>query len=327
MSQLNELSRQADRRAYRWLLALGLLLLAITLLSLCAGEQWISPDRWLSPEGELFIWQLRLPRTLSVLLVGASLAMAGCVMQALFENPLAEPGLLGVSNGAGVGLVLCVLLGNGDVWAFSLAAIAGALLVTLVLLRFARRHLSNSRLLLAGVALGIICSAVMTWVVYFSSNLDLRQLMYWMMGGFSGIDWRYRWLMLALLPAICWLGAQAKILNLLALGETSARQLGLSVFLWRNLLVVAIGWLVGVSVALAGAIGFIGLVVPHLLRLKGLTDHRALLPASALAGAAVLLAADIIARLVLSAAELPIGVVTATLGSPLFIWLLLTQRR
>ena len=111
------------------------------------------------------------------------------------------------------------------------------------------------------------------------------------------------------------------------MGETSARQLGLSVFLWRNLLVVAIGWLVGVSVALAGAIGFIGLVVPHLLRLKGLTDHRALLPASALAGAAVLLAADIIARLVLSAAELPIGVVTATLGSPLFIWLLLTQRR
>ena len=121
-------------------------------------------------------------------------------------------------------------------------------------------------------------------MVYFSSNLDLRQLMYWMMGGFSGIDWRYRWLMLALLPALCWLGSQAKILNLLALGETSARQLGLSVFLWRNLLVVAIGWLVGVSVALAGAIGFIGTVVPHLLRLKGLTDHRALLPASALAG-------------------------------------------
>ena len=327
MSLLTELARQADRRAYRWLLWLSIIALGITLLSLCAGEEWIWPARWLSHDGRLYVWQLRLPRTLSVLLVGASLAIAGCVMQALFENPLAEPGLLGVSNGAGVGLVLCVLLGNGDFWAFSLAAIAGALLVTLILLHFARRHLSNSRLLLAGVALGIICSAMMTWVVYFSSNLDLRQLMYWMMGGFSGIDWRYRWLMLALLPVLCWLGAQAKILNLLTLGEISARQLGLSLFLWRNLLVVAIGWLVGVSVALAGAIGFIGLVVPHLLRLNGLTDYRSLLPASALAGASVLLAADIIARLILTAAELPIGVVTATLGAPLFIWLLLTQHR
>ena len=327
MSRLTELTRQADRRAYRWLAWLAAVTLGMTLISLCAGETWILPDHWLSAEGRLFVWQLRLPRTLSVLLVGASLATTGCVMQALFENPLAEPGLLGVSNGAGVGLVLCVLLGNGDFWAFSLAAIAGALLVTLILLRFSRRHLSNSRLLLAGVALGIICSAIMTWVVYFSSNLDLRQLMYWMMGGFSGIDWRYRWLMLALLPVLGWLVAQAKTLNLLALGANSARQLGLSLFLWRNLLVVAIGWLVGVSVALAGAIGFIGLVVPHLLRLNGLTDHRMLLPASALAGAAVLLAADIIARLVLSAAELPIGVVTATLGAPLFIWLLLTQHR
>ncbi|QHM75650.1 Vitamin B12 import system permease protein BtuC [Mixta theicola] len=327
MSLLNDLSRRADRRARRWLLCLAAIATLMTLIALCAGETWISPARWFTPQGELFVWQLRLPRTLSVLLVGAALAMAGCVMQALFENPLAEPGLLGVSNGAGVGLVLCMLLGNGDFWAFSLAAIAGALLVTSILLCFARRHLSNSRLLLAGVALGIICSAVMTWVVYFSSNLDLRQLMYWMMGGFSGIDWRYRWLMLALLPALCWLGAQAKVLNLLALGETSARQLGLAVFLWRNLLVVAIGWLVGVSVALAGAIGFIGLVVPHLLRLNGLTDYRTLLPASALAGSSVLLAADIIARLLLSAAELPIGVVTATLGAPLFIWLLLTQHR
>ncbi|QHM70870.1 vitamin B12 ABC transporter permease BtuC [Mixta intestinalis] len=327
MSLLNELSRKADCRARRWLFCLTAVAAGMTLIALCAGETWILPDRWFTPEGELFVWQLRLPRTLSVLLVGAALAMAGCVMQALFENPLAEPGLLGVSNGAGVGLVLCVLLGNGDFWAFSLAAMAGALLVTTILLFFARRHLSNSRLLLAGVALGIICSAIMTWVVYFSSNLDLRQLMYWMMGGFSGIDWRYRWLMLALLPVLCWLGAQAKVLNLLALGETSARQLGLAVFLWRNLLVVAIGWLVGVSVALAGAIGFIGLVVPHLLRLNGLTDYRTLLPASALAGSSVLLAADILARLLLSAAELPIGVVTATLGAPLFIWLLLTQHR
>ncbi|HAZ55217.1 MAG TPA: vitamin B12 ABC transporter permease BtuC, partial [Franconibacter helveticus] len=202
-----------------------------------------------------------------------------------------------------------------------------SLAITLILLRFARRQLSNSRLLLAGVALGIICSALMTWAVYFSTSLDLRQLMYWMMGGFGGVDWRHGWLIAALLPAMVWVCRQALPLNMLALGETSARQLGLPVWLWRNVLVIATGWLVGVSVALSGAIGFIGLVIPHILRLCKLTDHRVLLPACALAGAAVLLAADIIARLALASAELPIGVVTATLGAPVFIWLLLKAGR
>ncbi|MCU5774931.1 vitamin B12 ABC transporter permease BtuC [Erwiniaceae bacterium BAC15a-03b] len=327
MTLLSHLSLRADRYGRRWLWLLLALTLSVTVISLCAGDSWIAPDAWFSQQGQLFVWQLRLPRTLAVLLVGASLAVAGAVMQALFDNPLAEPGLLGVSNGAGVGLVLSVMLGNGQPWSHSLAAIAGALLATLILLRFARHHLSSSRLLLAGVALGIICSAVMTWAVYFSSSLDLRQLMYWMMGGFSGIDWRYRWLMLALLPILLWLTAQSRALNLLALGEVSARQLGLPLALWRNLLVMAIGWLVGVSVALAGAIGFVGLVIPHILRLNGLTDHRILLPACALAGAAVLLGADIVARVVLTSAELPIGVVTATLGAPIFIWLLLNNRR
>lgn len=327
MTQLSDLAQRAYRDGRRWLWALLAFTLLMTFISLCAGERWIAPARWFSAEGQLFVWQLRLPRTLAVLLVGASLAVAGAVMQALFENPLAEPGLLGISNGAGVGLVLCVLLGNGQPWSLSLAAIAGALLATLILLRFARRQLSVSRLLLAGVALGIICSAVMTWAVYFSSSLDLRQLMYWMMGGFSGVDWRWRWLMLALLPVLLWLSCQTRALNLLALGETSARQLGLPLALWRNLLVAATGWLVGVSVALAGAIGFVGLVIPHVLRLNGLTDHRILLPGCALAGAGVLLTADIVARVVLTAAELPIGVVTATLGAPIFIWLLLNNRR
>ncbi len=327
MSLLSELSQRAEWRAKVWLWALLAIMLVVTVVSLCAGDHWITPAHWFRQESGVFVWQLRLPRTLAVLLVGAALAVSGTVMQALFENPLAEPGLLGVSNGAGVGLVFCVLMGHNQPWQLSLAAIVGALLVTVILLRFAHRTLSNGRLLLAGVALGIICSAMMTWCVYFSSSLDLRQLMYWMMGGFSGIDWRYQWLMLALLPALLWLLFQAKVLNLLALGETSARQLGLPLILWRNLLVLVIGWLVGVSVALSGAIGFVGLVIPHLLRLNGLTDHRILLTASALAGGGVLLTADIVARLALTSAELPIGVVTATLGAPLFIWLLLNNRR
>ncbi|HAL7210276.1 TPA: vitamin B12 ABC transporter permease BtuC [Escherichia coli] len=323
------LARQQQRQNIRWLLCLSVLMLLALLLSLCAGEQWISPGDWFTPRGELFVWQIRLPRTLAVLLVGAALAISGAVMQALFENPLAEPGLLGVSNGAGVGLIAAVLLGQGQLpnWALGLCAIAGALIITLILLRFARRHLSTSRLLLAGVALGIICSALMTWAIYFSTSVDLRQLMYWMMGGFGGVDWRQSWLMLALIPVLLWICCQSRPMNMLALGEISARQLGLPLWFWRNVLVAATGWMVGVSVALAGAIGFIGLVIPHSLRLCGLTDHRVLLPGCALAGASALLLADIVARLALAAAELPIGVVTATLGAPVFIWLLLKAGR
>ncbi|EML8398521.1 vitamin B12 ABC transporter permease BtuC [Escherichia coli] len=323
------LARQQQRQNIRWLLCLSVLMLLALLLSLCAGEQWILPGDWFSPRGELFVWQIRLPRTLAVLLVGAALAISGAVMQALFENPLAEPGLLGVSNGAGVGLIAAVLLGQGQLrnWALGLCAIAGALIITLILLRFARRHLSTSRLLLAGVALGIICSALMTWAIYFSTSVDLRQLMYWMMGGFGGVDWRQSWLMLALIPVLLWICCQSRPMNILALGEISARQLGLPLWFWRNVLVAATGWMVGVSVALAGAIGFIGLVIPHILRLCGLTDHRVLLPGCALAGASALLLADIVARLALAAAELPIGVVTATLGAPVFIWLLLKAGR
>ncbi len=322
-------SRQQQRRNVRWILSLSLLVLLATLLSLCAGEQWIVPGDGLSARGERFVWQIRLPRTLAVLLVGAALALSGAVMQALFENPLAEPGLLGVSNGAGVGLIAAVLLGQGQLpgWALGLCAIAGALIITLILLRFARRHLSTSRLLLAGVALGIICSALMTWAIYFSTSFDLRQLMYWMMGGFGGVDWQQSWLMIALIPVLIWICCQSQPLNMLALGETSARQLGLPLWFWRNLLVVATGWMVGVSVAMAGAIGFIGLVIPHILRLCGLTDHRVLLPGCALAGAIALLLADVVARLALASAELPIGVVTATLGAPVFIWLLLKSAR
>lgn len=321
-SLLLQNQRTRDKR-HLWLLMLGVAVAFV--FSLSAGDIWLWPSQWLSEPAQLFVWQLRLPRALAVMLVGASLAVAGAVMQALFENPLAEPGLLGVANGAGVALVLTVLLGNGllPVALMSLSAIIGALIMTFLLLSFARRRrLTNARLLLVGVALGIVCSAVMTWAVYFSSSLDLRQLMYWMMGGFGGVDWRQTWLVLALLPVLLWLCCQGKTLNFMALGEIQARQLGLSLHLWRNLLVLAIGWLVGVSVALAGVIGFIGLVIPHMLRLSGLTNQRYLLPGCALAGSGVLLAADVVARITLLSAELPIGVVTATLGAPLFIWLL-----
>ncbi|NKI74549.1 vitamin B12 ABC transporter permease BtuC [Dickeya sp. CFBP 2040] len=323
-----QLKHQQRRRDRQRLLGLWLLLVLGIIVSLCVGERWIGPTHWFDSESSLFIWQLRLPRTLAVMLVGAGLAMGGAVMQAVFDNPLAEPGLLGVSSGAGVALVLAVLIGHGmlPVWSLSLCAIAGALLVTLLLLRFSRAGVSNTRLLLIGVALSIICSAMMTWAVYFSTSLDLRQLMYWMMGGFSGVDWRYGALMLLMFPLLVWLACCGGVLNQLALGEPAARQLGVAVVYWRNVLVLAMGALLGMSVALAGVIGFVGLVIPHILRLCGLTDQRYLLTGCGLAGAVVLMLADTLARTLLATAELPVGVVTATLGSPWFIWLLLRHQ-
>jgi len=293
------LEQQRKRRDRRWLVGLSLLLVIICVFSLSAGENWLWPNQWLGSEARLFVWQLRLPRAIAVILVGASLAVAGAVMQSLFENPLAEPGLLGVANGAGVALVLCVMLGHGilPVWVMSLAAIAGALIVTFFLLTISRKRLlTNARMLLVGVAIGIVCSALMTWAIYFSSNLDLRQLMYWMMGGFGGVDWNQIWLAMLLLPVLLWLVFQGNALNLLSLGIVQAQQLGISLTTWRYGLVLAVGWIVGLSVALSGVIGFIGLVIPHILRLAGITDQRRLLPACALGGASVLLLADVVPR-------------------------------
>ncbi|PHM38056.1 vitamin B12 ABC transporter permease BtuC [Xenorhabdus innexi] len=327
---VSELITRQKKRDYRVIALLFILSTILFILSLSAGEIWFWPTQWLSDSAQLFIWQLRLPRALAVFTVGASLAVSGAVMQALFENPLAEPGLLGVSNGAGVVVVFLILIFHGiaPLWLLSVGAVLGALFMTAILLGFAKRHqVTNARLLLIGVAFGVVFGAVMTWMVYFSTSLDLRQLMYWMMGSFSGIDWRQIWLVVALCPLILWLSGTGKTLNYLSLGELQAQQLGISHHKWRNLFVSAVGLLVGLSVALAGAISFIGLVIPHILRLTGLTDHKTLLPACTLAGGSCLLLADLFSRLSLSHAEIPIGVVTATLGAPVFIWLLLKTSR
>lgn len=317
--------QRIDDRKKLFLMALVLCFLFI--FSLSVGEISLFPHQWLTDEAYLFVWQIRLPRILAVVTVGASLAIAGAIMQALFQNPLAEPGLLGVSSGAGVCVVLLIVLQIGlSYWLISSAAIFGALGITILLMFFTRiKKLSNAQLLLIGVALGVMASAIMTWLVYFSSALDLRQLMYWLMGSFSGIDWRHQILFWALMPILVILILQADVLNYLSLGSFRAKQLGISVNQWRNWFILAVGLLIGLSVALAGAISFVGLVVPHLLRLSGLTHYKTLLPACALAGGVLLLLADLLSRLILNGAEVPIGVITATLGAPLFIWLLATK--
>ena len=307
------------------LISMVFVLALLFIFSLCAGDVWLTPAQWLTPEAELFIWNLRLPRVLSVIGVGAALALSGAVMQALFNNSLADPGLLGVSNGAGVAVVMAIFISGNTLHLGLLSgfAIGGAMVITLLLILFSlRQGINNTRLLLFGMALGIGCSAFMTWAFYFSNNVDMRKIIAWTLGGFGCIDWNEAWLALALIPAIGWLSCQGRVVNIIALNELTAKQLGVNIKHWRILLVLFIGWLVGVSVALAGMIGFIGFVVPHLLRLWGITDHQRLLPGCVVAGATVLLASDTFARLALASAEIPTGVVTATFGAPVFIWML-----
>ncbi|EOE5318969.1 vitamin B12 ABC transporter permease BtuC [Providencia rettgeri] len=329
-NHLINLQKNQLRSDMRLVIVLIILLVVTAVIALSVGETHLWPNQWMNDTAQLFVWQIRFPRTLAVIVIGAALAVTGAIMQALFENPLAEPGLLGVSNGAGVAVVLTVLLSSGvtHYWLLSVSAIIGALLFTSILLYFARRkNLNNSSLLLVGVALGVISGACMTWMVYMSSNLDLRQLLYWMMGSFSGVDWRQIGLVIGCLPFLIWVLFQGNILNYLSLGTVQAYQLGISVHKWRVILIIISGVLIGLSVAIAGAISFIGLVIPHILRLSGLTDNRVLLVGSAVAGALGLLIADILSRLLIANAEVPIGVITATLGAPIFIFLLIRHQQ
>lgn len=329
-NQLEHLKNKQKATDLRLIVILVISLCIVSVFYLCVGEIWYWPNQWVGESAKLFVWQIRFPRLLAVIVIGAALAVTGALMQALFENPLAEPGLLGVSNGAGVAVVLAVLLSSGvtHYWLLSISAIMGALFFTSILLYFARRkNLNNSSLLLVGVALGVISGACMTWMVYMSSNLDLRQLLYWMMGSFSGVDWRQFGLVIGCLPFLIWVLFQGNILNYLSLGTVQAYQLGISIHKWRVILIIISGVLIGLSVAIAGAISFIGLVIPHILRLSGLTDNRVLLVGSAVAGALGLLTADILSRLLIANAEVPIGVITATLGAPIFIFLLIRHQQ
>lgn len=324
-NKIKQLQIQQKKSDIRLIVILAVSVIIVAIFSLSAGEVWLWPNQWLSETAQLFVWEIRFPRLLAVVTIGAALAVTGAIMQALFENPLAEPGLLGISNGAGVAVVFIVLLSNGitQYWLISVGAIFGALLLTFILLFFARRkQFNNASLLLVGVALGVICGAIMTWMVYMSSSLDLRQLLYWMMGSFSGIDFRQLGLVVACIPFLFWAVCQGSVLNYLSLGSLQAYQLGFSHHHWRLALIIVTGVLIGLSVAIAGTISFIGLVIPHILRLSGLTDNKWLLPGCALAGAGGLLLADILSRVLISHAEIPIGVITATLGAPIFIWLL-----
>ncbi len=288
-------------------------------------------------QAEMILGQIRLPRTLLGLAVGAVLALSGVAMQGLFRNPLADPGLVGVSSGAALGAALAIVFGAslGGLPAFlapyllSLCAFGGGLGVTWLVYRLGRRdgQTSVATMLLAGIALTALSGAVIGLFTYLADDATLRTLTFWNLGSLNGASYPRLWpLLLVALLVACWLPRRADALNALLLGESEARHLGFDVERLKAELVLCTALGVGAAVAAAGMIGFIGLVVPHLIRLVAGPDHRTLLPASMMAGAILLLLADLLARLALAPAELPIGIVTALIGAPFFLYLLLRER-
>lgn len=286
---------------------------------------------------ELILGQIRLPRLIMGVLVGAVLAVCGVAMQGLFRNPLADPGLVGVSSGAALGAALAIVgLSNmGQVaevlspYVLVVSAFLGGLIVTTVVYQLARREgeIRLSTMLLAGIALNALAAAMIGLLTYLADDATLRSLTFWNLGSLNGATYARLWPLLVITVFIvCWIPRRAKALNALLLGDSEARHLGVRVERLKLELIACTALGVGAAVSAAGLIGFVGLVVPHLMRLLLGPDHRFLIPAAALAGACLLLVADVFARLVLLPAELPIGIVTALIGAPFFLYLLRRER-
>ena len=288
---------------------------------------------------QYLIWDIRVPRILLALATGAILAVSGASLQALFRNPLADPMILGVTFGAMLfavaGIVLSytifswlpIFLQQAGV---SLLAFAGSLLFTVwvYLLSTKGSHTSVATMLLAGIALGSIASAITGLFTYFSSETQLRDITFWTMGSLTQANWRVLALFLPIgLAVTVLLFRQATALNVLVLGEAEAELTGVPVQKVKKIIIIATALGVGASVAITGVIGFVGLVIPHLLRLVKGSDYRFLLPAAALGGASFLVLADTLARTIIAPAELPIGILSSLIGSPFFLWLLLKQRK
>jgi iron complex transport system permease protein len=342
------------RRLVRIPLALGggaLLLLVAVVISLSVGPLRIRAGDVATilfdaafgvrdaARDSVVVLDVRLPRTVLATLVGAATATAGGILQGLFRNPLADPGLVGVSGGAalaaatwfvyGAALLAMLPFGVGG-FGLPLAAFLGGLLVTAILHRVATRdgHTSIVTLLLAGIALAGLTSAMTGLLVFVSSDQQLREFTFWTLGSLGGATWSK---IAIVLPFVALLAVVAPLLSraldAFALGETEAFHLGIPVETVKRLAILAVAAAVGASVAVSGVIGFFGLTVPHLVRLAIGPAHRLLLPASALLGAAILVVADVIARTIASPAEIPLGIITAGVGAPLMLWLLVGRRR
>jgi iron complex transport system permease protein len=330
--------------------ALAIVMVLAAMVSLNAGASdasalavalhWLglAPEGMISSRDLLIVEAIRLPRLVMGLLVGAALAVSGTVMQGIFRNPLADPGLAGVSAGAGLGAAVMIVLGGGlslPLWigfssmALPFGAFAGGLLTTVILYLLSTRlgRTSIATMLLAGIALGALSGAGTGLLVYLADDRQLRDLTFWSLGSLGGATWpKIATLALVTGVSMLILPFMARGLNALALGEAAAWHMGISVERLKRTAIVIVAAMTGAAVAVSGGIGFVGIVVPHVLRLAIGPDHRILLPASALLGASLLVLADAVARTVAAPAELPIGIVTALAGAPFFLWLLLRRR-
>ena len=273
------------------------------------------------------IWELRVPRVLLAMAAGAGLALAGVVMQASVQNPLAEPFILGIASGASVGATLAILLGSAAIpFGVPGAAFAGAILATLAVLMLAgiHRRVSTVKLVLAGAAISALCVAATNFIVYMAADAEgMQSAAFWTMGSLADAKWRSLFLPVLVVSALAvYFLSQLRTLDVLLLGEELATTLGIDASAKRRRYMALLALLTGVLVATCGIIGFVGLVVPHLVRAFTGASHRRLLPATLLIGAIFLIVADLIARTLLPSGDLPIGIITALIGAPLFMKLL-----
>ena len=278
------------------------------------------------------VWQLRLPRIVLAAAVGAGLASSGVIMQAIVKNPLADPYILGISSGASLGATAAILLGIGAFMGenfIGLAAFTGAFAISLLVLFISNLGgRSNSvKLLLAGMALSAVCSAFSSFIVYFANNKEgMQTIAYWMMGSFSGAKWDN---LIVIVPivvvAVLFFWSQSRILNLMLLGDESALTLGTDLHVYRQFYLLISSIIVGFVVYAAGTVGFVGLIVPHVIRMLVGTDHKKLIPVTALAGAFFLVVADTLCRILIPGAELPIGILVAMIGAPCFVYLMVKR--
>ncbi|GAA0287069.1 FecCD family ABC transporter permease [Rhodovulum strictum] len=334
---------QARRVTLLLVVALGV----VSVFSLTVGAAGTSPwavladmiaGREVALADRVVLFEIRLPRLVLGALVGAALAVSGAVMQGLFRNPLADPGLVGVSAGAGLGAITAIVLGGLlpaglaaalGYYAVPVAAFLGGWAATLVLYGIATRRgrTSVATMLLGGIALGALTGALSGILVYMADDAQLRDLTFWGLGSLAGATWA-KLAAAAPLMVLALVAAPmlARGLNGLALGEAAAFHIGIPVQRLKAVAILTVAGATGAAVAVSGGIGFVGIVVPHLLRLATGPDHRYLLVNSALLGAALLILADVISRIVIAPAELPIGIVTAVLGGPFFLWILLRKR-
>jgi iron complex transport system permease protein len=325
------------------LLVLAAALLATIITSVAVGPVWIAPQKiaamlanlvvpgnhtWSEAEA-IIIFQIRLPRTFMALLVGSGLAVAGVAMQALFKNPLADPYVLGASSGAGFGAALIISLGVVSAIFVPLAAFAGAIIASFTVygLSMIGPRSSVSLLLLSGIALSTFFSALISYLMFVAGS-NLQELVFWLMGGLWASTWQYVEITFpVVLVGTIILYAYARDLNLMLSGEESAQHLGVAVENLKRILLVTVSFIVGVAVAFCGIIGFVGLIVPHVVRTFTGPDHKALIPASALFGGILLIWADIIARSAIPGTEVPVGIITALLGAPFFMYLVRSKRK